>query len=257
MKIKFGDLIELSPAPDFRSVFGVGVEENGLSLHVIALPEIQKQSREIQWVIPRAACGNSPKQYHLEFLMALLSSRVTQAENCPEYDCLQWVFPAIDFQTDNATRLSMTLNGMRMSTEYFEHGSERVLQLVEQRLAAGQRDVIHDILVYLMQRILELRAEQREEHLLQADALAAYLGLDAQRVGELLFWPMQSAALTQQIEAGQAGTPRRLVDISSLVENQMTRFSCAMEKLQIREAGVLRLIDEIVARFYKFTQSDC
>ena len=257
MKIKFGDLIELSHSPDSRGVFCVGRNETTLPLQVIALPETPKQLRETYWIIPRANCGNSPRQYHPGFLMALILSRETQSENRLESDFLEWDFPAIDFQTDDATRLSMTLNGMRMTTEYFAHGSERVLKLVEQRLAAGQRDVVHDILVYLVQRILEIRSEKREEHSLQAESLAAYLGLNAQRTKELLTWPIQSATLIQQIEAGKAGKPREFIGVAALVENQLTRFSSAMQKLEDREAGVLQLIDEIVKRFYNSTSSDC
>ena len=190
--------------------------------------------------------------------MILLTSRVATERNLSAAHFLQWKFPAIAFVTQEATRRSMTLNGLRMSTEYFASGSPRVLLFIEQRLQDDQADVVHDVLVYLMQRILQWRTLMEEERALQAESLAAYLGLDASRVQELLFdWPVQISQMSGKIEAGFAGTPRRVVNLASLLENQLLRFSAATQELKDQEDRVLRLIDEVVSRLYNHDLSDC
>lgn len=215
-------------------------------------------SAECLWAIPHSLCGDSPTQYHPKFLMAFLSSLPAKAHNIQKNSFLLWQFPTIRFETDEWTRRSMTLNGMRMSTEYFASGSPRVLQLIEQRLKAGQADVVHDVLVYLMQRVLELGAAMDEERALQAESLAAYLGLNAAPVQQLLSsWPLQTLHLTEEIQNGFAGVPRSLTNLSAFIENQLARFSTAFEELKEREAGVLRLIDEVVVRLYNHSRADC
>lgn len=189
-------------------------------------------------------------KYHPHFLAAVQQSAVTAQNNralpCPD----QWLFPAITFTTDDWTRRSMTLNGMRMSTEYFATGSPRVFKLIEQRLEAGQSDVVHDVLVYLWERVLQLRTEAQEARCLQAESLAAYLGLEQERVVQL-FLQSDLSNLVTALECGVAGTPRRVLEIRPLAEDLLLRLQSELTHFQQSEARVHRLIDEILLKLYQ------
>lgn len=189
--------------------------------------------------------------YHPHFLAAVRESSVT-ARNNRTLPCRDlWQFPAIIFTTDDWTRRSMALNGMRMSTEYFATGSPRVFTLIEQRLEAGQSDVVHDVLVYLWKRVLQLREEAQEARTLQAESLAAYLGLEQARVTEL-FLQSDLSCLVANIESGIAGIPRRALEIAPLVENLLGRLRPELAQFQQRENLVRGLIDEIMLRLYQW-----
>lgn len=145
----------------------------------------------------------------------------------------------------------MTLNGMRMSLEYVQTGSPRVLQLVESRLSAGQRDVAHDVLVYLMRQVMDVRAREREARDLRAESVAAYLGLYEPRV-RLLFAArrLTAAAVSAAIAAGFAGPVRRVIDVEALVQSQLHHLRPQLRALRHEEEKLLRLLDEIAARLY-------
>lgn len=267
--IEIGALIEVSTVFQHGAIFRVRELNKNFPidqrLPVMAVSASQFQDRflsylseEWLWALSQPLCGDSPTQYHPKFLMALLSSLSARTHNQGHESFLQWQFPAIRFETEEWTRRSMTLNGMRMSTEYFAHDSPRVLQLIEQRLEAGQADVVHNVLVYLMQSVLETHIAFDEERALQAESLAAYLELDADRVQALLFeWPLQTAEFIHKIETGFAGTPRSLPDISALIENQLARFSVSFQEIKNQEDKAFGLIDEVVACLYNHDRTDC
>jgi hypothetical protein len=205
--------------------------------------------------VPLALCGDAPNQVHPKFLLAMLSSLPAQKANRREDGTLralpEWQIPAIVFTTDEFVRRSMTLNGMRMVTEYFGSGSTRVLELVRQRLEADQRDVVHDVLVYLANQIIDVRAEAGEARMLRAEAVAAYLGLDQRRIEELFVSSqMHAPTLARAIQAGTAGTPRRTLDIAALIEGQVAILQPPLAAAAQAERVALRMIDRIVALLY-------
>jgi hypothetical protein len=184
--------------------------------------------------------------------MAILSASSPEASENTVAEVLEWALPRIDFATGEEVRRSMTLNGMRMSLEYFQTGSPRVLQLVDSRLQAAQCDVVHDILVYLMQRILDIRAESREARDLRAESLAAYLGLDHERVRLLMLAPKLSAdAIADALQNNYAGPVRRALDVTALVESQLSHLRPQLRGFERQEQHVLPLMDEIVTRLYR------
>lgn len=203
---------------------------------------------------------NSPgiKTYHPHYLPAVLSSEITTTRNFPQHESdgessnEEWSIPAIEFTTEEWTRRSMTLNGMRMSTEFLAHDSPRVLQLVEQRLQEKQGDVVHDVLVYLWERILQIRADMDEARTLQAESLAAYLGLQPTPIIELFLSPELSIPeIVRQINSGVAGPPRRALHVAPLLENLLARLRPELEELQSQENRIRQLINEIVTRLYE------
>lgn len=136
-----------------------------------------------------------------------------------------------------------------MTIEYTQTGSERVLQLIESRLEAGQRDIVHDVLVYLMRQILDARQSQSEARDNRAESVAAYLGLDETSVRTLFASSRLSAlALARRIEAGQAGPRRRNLQVEPLLRGQLSLLRSDLRGLEDKEAALLWLLDEIVTR---------
>lgn len=190
--------------------------------------------------------------YHPHYIQAVIASEVAHAKNPKKSSIEEWQIPGIAFLTETWTRRSMALNGMRMSTEYFASGSHRVFTLVEQRLTAGQSDVVHDVLVYLWERVLLFRSEAREARCLQAESLAAYLGVDYPKTAELFLTPSLCAQeLEKQILAGYAGMPRRQLELAPLLENLLARLRPELEEAELRERQVLGLINEVCFRLYE------
>jgi hypothetical protein len=199
----------------------------------------------------RENVGDAPGQYHPLFVLAILSSRsrADEATSLPD-----WPVPRIAFSTEESVLRSMTLNGMRMSTEYFASGSLRVLDLVENRLKPGQRDVVHNVLVYLARQIVDARARMQEERDLRAESVAAYLGLDFEATRDIFRggeWNVD--VLAEKIESGAAGKPQRDLDVRALLSGQIEYSHDEMKSLQNHEARWLHLIDEISARLYAYS----
>ena len=206
------------------------------------------------FIVPRAdapvAVGDAPDKLHPLYLAAIIVARKNSVAlpDCP--------IPNINFATDEATRRSMTLNGMRMSTEYFANDSQRVLELVGNRLAIGQSDVVHNVLVYLMRRVFDVQAEANEARDLRAEALSAFLGLDQNTTRQLLSSTRPSARrVSQRILNGEAGTMRRKIsgdELLLLAQNQMQILLPQLRNAFREEEHILRLVDEIVARLFSY-----
>jgi hypothetical protein len=129
-------------------------------------------SGERLWASPRQLLGDAPHLYHPLYLLAVLSAAPVAPHHLMErkLSLRQWPIPRIEWSTDEDVRRSMTLNGMRMSTEYWQSGSTRVLQLVESRLHEKQLDVVHDVLVYLMRQVLDIKEGAQEARALRAES---------------------------------------------------------------------------------------
>jgi len=165
---------------------------------------------------PTAESGDSPRLYHPLYPAACLWRTYGELEAA--------AVPNIDFTTDQAVRRSMTLNAMRMTLEHFQTGSNRMLELIDNRLAEGQRDVAHDALVYLMRRLSDVHAAQRETENLCADSLAAWLGLRPADTQALLARSGSAEELAAGLSAGEAGDLRRKLDLTAVCENQWAQL---------------------------------
>lgn len=191
-----------------------------------------------------AQIGDAPTQINALYAMAILSSRPEETVALREFP-----IPRIAFTTPENVRRSMTLNSMRMSLELFQNGSLRVLELVENRLAENQRDVVHDLCVYLMRHLLDIRARQREARFLRAESVAAFLGLDEKAVQPLFLARRLSAlAITRKLESGQAGTIRRALDVQSLLNSQIALLRPQLRVFAAEEEQLFSLLDAVVAR---------
>lgn len=196
------------------------------------------------------ACGDAPHLYHPRYVMAILSAQAEQApEQTTPVALCDFPIPTISFSTPEDVRRSMTLNSMRMSLEYFQSGSLRVLDLVENRLERGQRDIVHDLCVYLMRHLLDIRSREREARNLRAESVAAFLGLNEARVQEL-FWAtrLSAAQIARKLQNGHAGALRRVLDVETLVQNQLALLRPQLQQTAQEEAQVFWLIDQVVTR---------
>ena len=198
----------------------------------------------IFWASPTPLCGVGSLQYSPFYIMAVLS--VT-----PLSDVLETLnkieLPKVLFITHPNVRRSMTLNAMRMTTELFGLGSERVYQLAKQRLEANQSDVVHDLMVYLMHVILDERRTYRQEIFLRAESIAAYLGISPQKVFVLMLSHMNnSEKLAASLEQGEAGVIRRQLDVTPLVENQMELLAPFQQIARSRETQTLEVMHRIL-----------
>lgn len=191
---------------------------------------------------PTALCGDSPRLYHPLFPAACLWRA--------HVDLSQASVPAIPFTTEESVRRSMTLNSMRMTLEHFQTGSDRLLELVDNRLAAGQRDVVHDALVYLMRRLADIHAAQRETENLCADSLAAWLGLHPRDTQALLARSGNADELASGLAAGEAGELRRKLDLGAVCRNQWAQLEPEREVSNREEDALFALVKGIRCKLF-------
>ena len=189
--------------------------------------------------------GDNPRQLHPRYVMAVLSSWNAGKP----FRLRDFPIPAIRFSTPESVRRSMTLNSMRMSLEYFESGSFRVLEMVGNRLAENQRDVVHDLCVYLMRHLLDIREREREARFLRAESVAAFLGLNEKNVQQLFLARRLSAAfIVQKLEEGHAGTIRRSLNVEELVGAQIALLRPQLQQFAQEESRLFVVLDDVVAR---------
>lgn len=149
----------------------------------------------------------------------------------------------------------MTLNAMRMSREFLDAHSPRLLQLVTSRLKAGQSDVVHDVLVYLVGQVEQMRQNAVESRLLRAESLAAYLGLSADAVQALFMTPrLDAPRITTAIESGRAGQVRRSLNIADVVASQLALLHHELASATAGERQVWKLIDQVVLHLYQLVK---
>lgn len=194
-----------------------------------------------------AAIGDTPRAYHPLYIAAILTATPVERADLSAKMLGQTRIPSITFGTPEDVRRSMTLNGMRMTTEYIQTGSQRVLQLVRNRLQLGQSDVVHDIIVYIMRQIGDLRDQDRAGRSVRADSLAAYLGIDTARTRELLAPErLVPHRISDAIIANAAGPVKREIDVAKLVESQIALLQPELRELRERESTLLWLLDEMI-----------
>lgn len=261
MMCPLASLVNLIPAPDlvnFHTEILIGPRRAGRFL--VASSADTAPLFSIRCAIAASErCGDGPHQYHPKYFMALLGSiaanRVEPNVTIEPENAGAFVVPEIQFETEEWTRRSMTLNAMRMSREFLEVDSPRVLQLVESRLQAGQRDVVHDVLVYLINQINQMRDTAYQARVLRAESLAAYLGLEVPAVLSLFTSPrLHAVRISTTIESGRAGSVRRAISVVDVVSSQLTLLRPELNAMAAEERRVWKLIDLIVPHLYQLVK---
>ncbi|HEX8834518.1 MAG TPA: hypothetical protein VF719_09975 [Abditibacteriaceae bacterium] len=255
LSLTLGELAEVRQAPVENCKHLLCIEKSASrGLRILPGPvsnRVDPSACQGLWLLPGPQCGDAPGLYHPLYLAAVLSSQSALRNiPCDEHYIKKCEIPVIAFGTPEETRRSMTLNGMRMTTEWIQTGSQRVLQLVSNRIEAGQRDVAHDVLVYLMSRILDVRAEESEARALRAEAIAAYLGLEQARVEPLFRSRLAASNIARQIQGGVAGPVRRTIEIEPLIASQIALLRPQLAALKAREKHLMQPLDEIVEMLF-------
>lgn len=242
--IPLSDLIQLRPDSINDAAFVIASDKSTF-IQVAESDGISSQENFF-WASPTPLCGDSAHQYNPFFVMAVLL--VTPFPENSEIETFHQIeLPKVLFNTHPDIRRSMTLNAMRMSTELFAVGSERVFQLAQQRLEANQPDVVHDLLVYLMHAILDARRDHAQEKMLRAESIAAYLGIDQAKVLLLIRkYGNDELALTNSLEQGNAGELQRQLNVASLVRNQVELLIPYQQNASRKETQVIEMIRRIL-----------
>jgi hypothetical protein len=246
-------LFTLSTQPQAEAEFSILPRRRAGRWRIIWRQELLFGHQHRWWALPRQNVGDAPHLYHPLYVMAVLSASPFAPEALVRRKApLQsWPVPHIEWSTREEVRRSMTLNGMRMSTEYWQTGSTRVLQLVESRLGEGQRDIVHDVLVYLMRQVLDVRSAAQEARDLRAEAVAAFLGLQEPVVRTFFAQERLSLShLRTAIDSGVAGPVRRALDVSALLRNQLQHLRPHLNEYSQQETRWQWLIDQVTKTLY-------
>lgn len=238
--VSLDQLIQLQNEPAGDTAFVINLAKSTF-IHVEK--DIVYPANDIEYYAsPTPLCGDGAQQYNPCFVMAVLSiTPLLDIELIPKIQ-----LPKVLFDTHPNIRRSMTLNAMRMSTELFAIGSERVYQLAQQRLDANQPDVVHDLLVYLMHAILDARREYAQETALRADSIAAYLGIDPAKVLLLMHdLAEDESALAESLERGNAGKLQRELNVAALVRNQIELLAPYQQSAIAKETQVIEMIRRV------------
>jgi len=242
--IHLSDIIQLQNQPTKQALFVI-VHNKSTFIQIDENTDLFS-SKDFFWASPTLLCGDSAQQYNPCFVMAILS--VTPLPDPISMETFRQIeLPKVLFTTHPNIRRSMTLNAMRMSTELFAFGSERVFQLAKQRLEANQPDVVHDLLVYLMHAILDVRREYQEETTLRAESIAAYLGISPVKVLSLLRdYGADDIALTDSLEQGNAGKIQRKLNTKVLVRNQIELLTPYQQSAISKENQLRAMISDVL-----------
>lgn len=242
--IPLNDLVQLHHQPVNDAAFVI-ISDKSTFIKVAQNAEFSSQEKFFR-ASPTPLCGDLAHQYNPCFVMAVLS--VTPFPDNFEIEPFNVIkLPKVLFNTHPDIRRSMTLNAMRMSTELFAIGSERVFQLTQQRLEANQPDVVHDLLVYLMHAILDARHDFAQEKILRAESIAAFLGIEPAKVLFLMReYGDDEFALAKSLEEGKAGKLQRKINIAALVKNQMELLTPHEQNAIKREIQLREIIGKVI-----------
>ena len=248
----------IAPSLSIHSQILVGGKRRG-RFQLAAKNDITPLFRIRCFIESSERCGDSFQQYHPKYLIALLGSiTANQIETNRQVEIAgleQFLIPVIDFQTGEWERRSMTLNAMRMSREFLDADSPRIIQLVESRLKVAQRDVVHDVLVYLVNQVEQMRESSFQARVLRAESIAAYLGVESPVVVSLLtLTRLDAARISRAIERGRAGKVRRALDVNQVVNSQLALLRPELNFLASQERRVWKLIDQITLRLYQLVK---
>lgn len=235
--IPFRDLFQIAASTKPGFVLRAVHAANGWHFYDSVEATPLTASGETVFLTPSALCGDSPRLYH-PLYPAACRWRTSG-------DLSDAAVPSIEFTTDEAVRRSMTLNAMRMTLEHFQTGSNRMLELIDNRLAAGQRDIAHDALVYLMRRLADVHAAERETENLCADSLAAWLGLRPLDTRTLLARSANAEELAAGLAAGEAGELKRTLDLTAVCANQWAQLEPERETARGEEDALFGLVKSI------------
>ncbi|MBM3883760.1 MAG: hypothetical protein FJ387_29315 [Verrucomicrobia bacterium] len=214
------------------------------------------------------------------YVAAVLNSRLTQAvwsvvlsdfkAVFPELKgewIEQWPIRAIEFSTPNKRRTALGGKGKLLCRRDLKaESAEAVLAFVAAQLAAQpeRADVVHDLLAFLAERMMELNRKKRatahqfltdlrDFHGIEARALTPKTRLDE-------FWTLDTPAFFAHLHQNAKVLRAAKVDLQEAAERKLRssfeQARTAILAVQPQTAFTDRLIDQIVYRLYGLTEDE-
>jgi len=175
-------------------------------------------------------------------------------------------FPRFDFTTARARRSELADEARAL---YVGSVSERhacVEEFAQQHLACGESDVVHDLLAFLAQQMIEMNKQKHAEGKGFLDWLAGYTGLSVEQwrlktIAQGYWehpWDELQRALRENRKAIQKASGRNVEGREALedIEREFEKSIAKLNPLLERIAPTDRLIDLIVYRLYGLTEEE-
>jgi len=181
--------------------------------------------------------------------------------NAYEIDALP--VPKCDFATHKNDRDAMTTN---LIAQYEASDFDRLLAGVEKHLASHTTDVIHDLLAYLAEKVIEMNKDKQAETEGFLDWLAGYTSLPIEdwRLKTVVKaywengWDEVRRALRQNRKAIEQASGQNVEGRQALeaVQSEFDQSVARLKPLLERIGSTDRLIDLIVYRLYGLTEEE-
>ena len=223
----------------------------------------------------------NPKKAKLSyrFVLAVFNSRFAQRYNrlflAPRFGDLftetkilhlaLLPLPRIDFTTPVAKRAQQFDKAKSLYDKSLADGdAANTLRFVEAELQAGRADVVHDLLAFLAERMMEMNAEKRMTAKQFLTDLKDFHGIEARALNPKTkldeFWKLEAADVFAHLRKNTKHLATQNVRFTEDTEEKIrARFSKSKSVLVPLEAQIAftdGLIDEVVYRLYGLTQDE-
>ena len=142
-----------------------------------------------------------------------------------------------------------------------------LLDFVDQRLGLGQTDVIHDLLAFLAERMIEMHKEKQVEVRGFLDWLAEYTGRAVEdwalKTNLRRYYEHDWAEMQRILKRNQRKLPKIDLDVEAYKNEPAAKIRSAWETsmetlrpLLARMEATDRLIDQIVYQLYGLTEEE-
>ncbi|MBI4025815.1 MAG: N-6 DNA methylase [Verrucomicrobia bacterium] len=219
-----------------------------------------------------------PDGVAMEYLLALLNSKLItyfHQQVVPEADRVfaevkivdlqQIPVRQINFTTPPADRKQLAAKGRELCERGLaKNDAVDALDFVEKQLKSNHAVVLHDLLAFLAERMMELnKAKHAAAKRFMVD-LKDFHGLDARRLTPKTrldeFWKLESTGLFAHLRKNAKALAAQGIRLKETDEEKIrARFQKAKERLVPLDAQIAftdRLIDQIVYRLYELTDEE-
>ncbi len=218
-------------------------------------------------------------EYSILYVLSLLNSSLMNQYYRSESQETRKVFPQvhisalkllpirrIDFSTPPGRRSQLADRGRKLLRPSPREGRVEVLKFVQDRKVRGEADVVHDVLVYLAEEMIEMNKKKKAEAKGFLDWLVGYTRLPIEdwrlktRVKAYWQhgWDEVRRALRQNRKAIEEASGRNVESRETLeaIQKEFDQSVTRLEPLLERIASTDRLIDLIVYRLYGLTEEE-
>lgn len=216
---------------------------------------------------------SEPTSLNLYAILALLNSslwewrfRLTSTNNhVNSYEIDSLPLPHFAFSTMTAERERLAKKGQ----DHYESARKKnegavALRFAVQQLAADHSDVVHDLLAFLAERMMELNREKQDCVRQFLTDLKDFQGIDAHALTPKTkldqFWRLATSDLFAHLRANAKRLAEQGTRLKESDEDRLRqRFESAQEKIVPLETEIAftdALIDQIVYRLYGLTEEE-